>query len=294
MMTTVETLALSGEQLSDAEVVRRVVAGDAALFEILMRRHNQRIYRGVRAVLRSDEDVEDVMQQAYINAYEHLGQFAGDAQFSTWRTRIAINEALRRRKRARVTGEGDDVTISLVEDERPDPEQQASTAELRELLEREVAALPESYRLVIMLRDVEGLSTAETARASLANFGAALVVADIADALDLAERIAPEHLQLVGSEAEGLAPLVRSAGAIFVGSATPEVFGDYIAGPSHVLPTCGSARFASSLGVEDFLRRSHSIRLSPTAAGIRAAAAATLAEAEGLPAHAAAARRRLA
>lgn len=163
-MTTVEALGLSGEQLSDIEVVRRVVSGDAALFEILMRRHNQRIYRAVRAVLRSDEDVEDVMQQAYINAYEHLSQFAGDAQFSTWLTRIAVNEALRRRKRARVSGEGDDsVTISLVEDEGPDPEQQASTAEMREMLEREVSALPEAYRMVIMLRDVEGLSTAETA-----------------------------------------------------------------------------------------------------------------------------------
>jgi len=163
-MSTIEALGPTGEPLSDSDIVRRVVAGDGALFEILMRRHNQRIYRAVRAVLRSEDDVEDVMQQAYINAYQHLGQFAGDAQFSTWLTRIAINEALRRRKRARVVGEGEDsVTISLVEDDAPDPEQQASTAELRELLEREVTALPDTYRLVIMLRDVEGMSTAETA-----------------------------------------------------------------------------------------------------------------------------------
>jgi histidinol dehydrogenase len=142
-------------------------------------------------------------------------------------------------------------------------------------------------------RQLADLSTAETARASLDNFGVALVVAEFAEALDLAERIAPEHLQLVGPEAETLAPRVRSAGAVFIGAATPEVFGDYIAGPSHVLPTCGSARFASSLGVEDFLRRSHTIRFTPGAASRRAAAAATLADAEGLPAHAAAARRRL-
>ena len=90
-----------------------------------------------------------------------------------------------------------------------------------------------------------------------------------------------------------LALHVRNAGAVFVGAATPEVFGDYIAGPSHVLPTCGSARFASSLGVEDFLRRSHTIRFTPAAASRRAAAAAALADVEGLPAHAAAARRRL-
>jgi histidinol dehydrogenase len=142
-------------------------------------------------------------------------------------------------------------------------------------------------------RQLAGLATAETARAALENFGAALVVAGLEEALDLVERIAPEHLQLVGHEAEVLALHARNAGAVFVGAATPEVFGDYVAGPSHVLPTCGSARFASSLGVEDFLRRSHSVRMTPVAAGRRAAAAAVLADVEGLPAHAAAARRRL-
>lgn len=142
-------------------------------------------------------------------------------------------------------------------------------------------------------RQLAGLSTAETARASLETFGAAFVVKGLEEALDLAEKIAPEHLQLVGREAEVLALHVRNAGAVFVGAATPEVFGDYVAGPSHVLPTCGSARFASSLGVEDFLRRSHAIRFTPVAASRRAAAAAALADVEGLPAHAAAARRRL-
>jgi hypothetical protein len=87
---------------------------------------------------------------------------------------------------------------------------------------------------------------------------------------------------------------VRHAGAIFVGASTPEVFGDYVAGPSHVLPTCGSARFASALGVEDFVRRSHLVQLTSTAAARWAAAAADLADAEQLPAHAAAARRRMA
>jgi len=142
-------------------------------------------------------------------------------------------------------------------------------------------------------RQLEDLATAETARAALDSFGVALVVAGLEEALDLVERIAPEHLQLVGKEAEVLALHVRNAGAIFLGASTPEVFGDYVAGPSHVLPTCGSARFASALGVEDFLRRSHTVRFSPVAAGHRAAAAAALADVEGLPAHAAAARRRL-
>jgi histidinol dehydrogenase len=142
-------------------------------------------------------------------------------------------------------------------------------------------------------RQLEGLATAETARASLESLGAALIVAGLEEALELVEKIAPEHLQLVGREAEVLALHVRNAGAIFLGASTPEVFGDYVAGPSHVLPTCGSARFASALGVEDFLRRSHTVRFSPVAASHRAAAAAALADVEGLPAHAAAARRRL-
>jgi len=142
-------------------------------------------------------------------------------------------------------------------------------------------------------RQLHSLYTAETARASLARFGGALVVDSLDEAVELVNRIAPEHLQLVGREAEQLAGRITAAGAVFLGPSTPEVFGDYIAGPSHVLPTCGSARFASSLGVEDFLRRSHHIRFTLEAAARRAAAAAILADAEGLPAHAASARRRL-
>jgi histidinol dehydrogenase len=138
-----------------------------------------------------------------------------------------------------------------------------------------------------------GAASAATARAALERFGGALLVAGWEEALELVERLAPEHLQLVGAGAEQLAGSVRSAGAVFVGAATPEVFGDYVAGPSHVLPTCGSARFASALGVEDFVRRSHTVRFSPGAAARWAEAAACLAAAEGLPAHAAAARRRL-
>jgi histidinol dehydrogenase len=138
-----------------------------------------------------------------------------------------------------------------------------------------------------------GAASAATARAALARFGAILVVGGWEEAIELVERIAPEHLQLVGDGAEDLAERVRAAGAVFVGAASPVVFGDYVAGPSHVLPTCGSARFASALGVEDFVRRSHTVRFSPAAAARWAEAAACLASAEGLPAHAAAARRRL-
>lgn len=153
------------DELTDDAVVTQVVAGDAAQFEILMRRHNQRIYRTVRAVLRTEDDVEDVMQQAWLNAYAHLHQFTGHAQFSTWLTRIAINEALgRRRKRGAAFGEGEDALMFNVADMKTrSPEQQAASSELRGVMEDEVAALPDSFRLTFMLRDVEGLSTAETA-----------------------------------------------------------------------------------------------------------------------------------
>lgn len=136
------------------------------------------------------------------------------------------------------------------------------------------------------------LSTAAVAKSSLKNFGALVVVRDMETAFQWAERIAPEHLQLVGNEAESLADRLRNCGAVFVGASTPEVFGDYIAGPSHVLPTAGTARFTSALGVEDFIRRSHVVRFTPDAAARCAAATGVLADVEGLPAHAASARLR--
>src|SRR5215207_5314381 len=93
--------------LTDAEIVQRVRGGDRASFEILMRRHNQRIYRAARAILRDESDVEDVMQQAYINAFTHLDQFEERSLFSTWLTRIAVNEALARRQKLRSTASSD-------------------------------------------------------------------------------------------------------------------------------------------------------------------------------------------
>ena len=163
-MTTQTAPIATWEQLPDADVVNRVAAGDTALFEILMRRHNQRMYRMARAILRVDDEVEDVLQQAYLNAYQHLEKFSGESQFSTWLTRIVINEALgRRRKRSPLFTEGEEVMFSLVDNKTRDPEQQAASSELRSVLESEVSALPDSFRVVFVMRDVEGLSTSETA-----------------------------------------------------------------------------------------------------------------------------------
>ena len=135
------------ELITDEDIVARVLGGDAALFEILMRRYNQRVYRAVVAVLGRDEHAEDVMQEAYLRAYEHLGQFEGRAQFSTWLTRIAVNAAIARRRSGKREWQGEDETMmALVETDSPDPEEQTMTAELREVLEREMARLRPEYR----------------------------------------------------------------------------------------------------------------------------------------------------
>lgn len=156
------------ERWTDEEIVERVKRGETALYEILMRRYNQRIYRVVRSILREDSETEDVMQDAYVSAYQHLHQFRGDAPFSTWLTRIAANEALHRlRLRKRVVsiddteweGEG---AMNPIEG-APDPEQSASISELGDLLEEALLDLPQPLRVVVMLRDVEEMSTAETA-----------------------------------------------------------------------------------------------------------------------------------
>ncbi|MEM6703287.1 MAG: histidinol dehydrogenase [Acidobacteriota bacterium] len=145
-------------------------------------------------------------------------------------------------------------------------------------------------RLEAMEEIEEGGSA--VARQSLAQRSLCLLVADAEEALQVAERIAPEHLQLMGSEIESMADRVRCAGATFVGADTPTVFGDYVAGPSHVLPTGGTARFSSGLGTGDFVRRSHTVSCSPEASRRLAADAAVLADVEGLRAHAASARLR--
>ena len=153
--------------LSDEDVVARVRGGDSAVFEILMRRYNQRLFRAARAILRDDADAEDAVQQAYLAAYAHLDQFAGAARFSTWLTRIAIREALGKLRTRKRRGE---VELDVQQEEtmmkdEPDetPEQYANRRELSGLLEAAVDQLPEIYRVVFMMREVEQLSTSECA-----------------------------------------------------------------------------------------------------------------------------------
>jgi RNA polymerase sigma-70 factor, ECF subfamily len=162
-----------GDALADEDVVARVLAGDVALFEVLMRRYNQRLYRAARAITRDDAEAEDVLQETYVRAFSALAQFEGRARWATWITRIAVNEALARvRRRGRfVERDVADIMEDGSMDERsvsdraplPGPAQQAEVRELAAFVERAVDELPDSYRTVFVLREVEELSTAETA-----------------------------------------------------------------------------------------------------------------------------------
>jgi RNA polymerase sigma-70 factor (ECF subfamily) len=151
--------------LPDEAIVARVLDGDTPLFEVLMRRHNQRVFRAARAILRDDREAEDVMQDAYVKAYAHLKQFDGRAQFSTWLTKIAVHEAIARARRQRRYEPLDAVAMEtrMPSTPPPDPERQAFGRELGRLIESAVDNLGDGHREVFMLRQVEGLSTAETA-----------------------------------------------------------------------------------------------------------------------------------
>ena len=154
--------------LSDEQVVTRVLAGQTALFEVLMRRHNERLYRTARAILRDENEAEDVMQQAYVNAYTHLRQFDGRSKFSTWLTRIAVHEALARaRRRGRYTTMDPDNPnphqFPMSVDATPDPERLAIARELGTFLESAIDRLPDGTREVFVLRQLEGMRTDEVA-----------------------------------------------------------------------------------------------------------------------------------
>jgi RNA polymerase sigma-70 factor (ECF subfamily) len=149
----------------DDEVVARVRAGDRLLFEVLMRRHNRKVFRAARAILRSDDEAEDVMQHAYVRAFEHLAEYEGRARFSVWLTRIAVYEALarlRKRKRIGPFEDGNEEGDTMA-DQQATPEQKASDAELRVLTEAAIDELPEDFRVVFMLRAVEQMSVADVA-----------------------------------------------------------------------------------------------------------------------------------
>ena len=154
--------------MTDEEAVRRVLGGETDLFEVIMRRYNQRLYRVARAILRNDGEAEDVIQDAYVRAYEHLDQFAGRAAFSTWLTRIAVHEALARKRRSGrleelETVQNKDDYRSILKSSAPDPEAQTAQSQAHHLLAEAIDSLPDDYRTIVVMRDVEEMNVAETA-----------------------------------------------------------------------------------------------------------------------------------
>jgi RNA polymerase sigma-70 factor, ECF subfamily len=149
--------ALALAELSDLELVDRVRNGARDDFEILVRRHNQRLFRAARGIVKTDAEAEDVVQQTWLDAYRNFGQFRGDASFTTWVTRICIHAALAQVRKQPVIGEVVDIAGGMT------PDESTATAELGSLLETSLARLPQASREVVVLRDVLELDTAETA-----------------------------------------------------------------------------------------------------------------------------------
>jgi len=162
MSTTANTATPAA--VDDADLVARVLGGDKGAYEVLIRRHNQRLFRAARAIVRDDDEAEDVVQHVWVAAYQKLAGFRGDAALTTWLTRIVVNEALGRRRR-RQRGEH----LALIDGEAQtaalgrSPEEEAADGELGRLLEAHIDRLADIYREVLVLRDVEEMTTAETA-----------------------------------------------------------------------------------------------------------------------------------
>jgi RNA polymerase sigma factor (sigma-70 family) len=155
----------------DLQLARRIADGDARAFELLMRRHNRMLFRLARSILADDAESEEALQEAYIAVYRNVGSFKGGSKLSTWLARIVINEALgRRRKRARGVvipftdrGPANSEEDTMADPTIEQPDAAAMRAELRRLLERRIDELPEQFRTVFILRDVEEMSVEETA-----------------------------------------------------------------------------------------------------------------------------------
>jgi RNA polymerase sigma-70 factor, ECF subfamily len=149
----------------DREVVARVLAGERALYTVLVGRYNQRLYRAARSILRADDDARDVVQQAWVLGFHRLAQWRGEAPFAAWITRIAVNEAVARVRQTSLRRELLARHVDgLDEPSAPrDPEADVARGQLAHALERTIDGLPPRYRCVFVLRDVQGLDTAETA-----------------------------------------------------------------------------------------------------------------------------------
>jgi len=162
---------VSSDTLTDEEIVVRVLAGEKELYEVIIRRHDQRLFKISRAYVNDSNEAEDVVQQAYINAYEHLPSFEGRSKFSTWLIRILINEAMRRSKHKNrsisletpsLEG-GEELKRHQLESAATEnPAEKVINDELRNILERTIDGLPLKYRSVFVMREIDGMTIAET------------------------------------------------------------------------------------------------------------------------------------
>lgn len=156
----------TGHQIGDEALVERARAGDRPAFEQLVRRHADRLYAVLLRYTGSREEAEEATQEAFVRAWRRIDGFRGHSQFFTWLYRIGINEAKRRAERRPGAGrvaDGEQGEIEAIVDARPGPRQRVEQAELQGVLERAILDLPEPYRLPLLLRDVEGMSTGEAA-----------------------------------------------------------------------------------------------------------------------------------
>jgi len=207
---------LGHDRVSDDEIVKRVLSGDTGLFELLIRRHDQRVYRLAIAIVRNEADAEDIAQETYLRAFQHLAKFEGRAKFTTWLLKIALHEALARCRDKAHFEDLDEIAESDVAhgDPRSGPEQTLARSEMRDLVKRAIDELPPTLRTVLMLREIEGMSTAEAAEVleiSEDNLNVRLHRAKAALRERLIERAGDEGPHLFIFEAPRCERLVRRA-----------------------------------------------------------------------------------
>lgn len=173
-MATIQPIAGTNEQHPDVALVERVRAGDISAYDELVRKYERQVFRIAQHITQNREDAQDVAQDAFLKAYEKLDQFQGNSKFYTWLVRIAVNESLmrlRRRRTGKLVSMDEDVQTEEgsvprdFADWAPNPEQNYSQAELKRILQKTIKGLPPGFRVVFELRDVQGLSTEDTAEA---------------------------------------------------------------------------------------------------------------------------------
>lgn len=152
-------------ELTEVYIIEKILDGDIELFEILMRRHNELLYRTIRSYLNVDSDIEDTMQDTYIKAFQKLNQFKNESLFSTWLIRIGINEALQRKRKSPkykiIPLQQEDTILQIADQNTMNPESNTMYKESTCFMEKAIDTLPEKYKIVYMLREVEGLDISE-------------------------------------------------------------------------------------------------------------------------------------